>query len=112
MPPSVIAQQRHQNPHMFQHPGSMTPVSFARWQHDVMSGNFVGNMSGGDDNEFPNSRRHNPLYDTPPVVRRPNPTQIQDYNAGMAYGGYDHQLQNEFERLHHPNMLAGNQHMG
>ena len=57
-----------------QQPGSMTPVSYARWQHDVATGVNDGNMSR---NEFPNNRRHNPLYDTPPVARRPNPPYLQ-----------------------------------
>ena len=68
------AMQHHMAPGIFQHPGSMTPVSFARWQHDVVNGSYGGNM--GANNEFPNNRRHNPLYDTPPVARRPNPSHL------------------------------------
>ena len=68
------AMQHHMATGIFQHPGSMTPVSFARWQHDVVNGSYGGNM--GANNEFPNNRRHNPLYDTPPVARRPNPSHL------------------------------------
>ena len=68
------AMQHHMATGIFQHPGSMTPVSFARWQHDVVNGSYGGNM--GTNNEFPNNRRHNPLYDTPPVARRPNPSHL------------------------------------
>ena len=60
-------------PQIFQHPGSMTPVSFARWQHDMVNGVYGGNFEG---NEFPNARRHNPLYDTPPVSRRTNQSHL------------------------------------
>ena len=37
------------------HPGSMTPLSYAKWQHGVEQGH---------------RRKHNPLYDTPPASRR------------------------------------------
>ena len=35
----------------------------------MVNGVYGGNFEG---NEFPNARRHNPLYDTPPVSRRTN----------------------------------------
>ena len=63
----------HMAPQVFQHPGSMTPVTFARWQHDMVNGVYGGNLEG---NEFPNARRHNPLYDTPPVSRRTNQSHL------------------------------------
>ena len=71
----MMQQGMHPNmaPQIFQHPGSMTPVTFARWQHDVVNGVYGGNFEG---NEFPNPRRHNPLYDTPPVSRRTNQSHL------------------------------------